>query len=54
VISDYRRYDLPPPRRGYQYYRDDSGDIVMAAVATGVIGLILGNAIGNGSSYRGY
>jgi Ni/Co efflux regulator RcnB len=48
VISDYRQYDLPPPRNGYRYYRDDSGDVIMAAVATGVIGLILGNALGGG------
>lgn len=46
-ISDYGRYNLPPPRRGYRYYRDDSGDIVMAAIGTGIIGLILGSQIGN-------
>jgi Ni/Co efflux regulator RcnB len=48
VISDYRAYDLPPPQRGYRYYRDNSGDIVMAAVATGIIGLIIGGALSNG------
>lgn len=46
VINDYRAYNLPPPRRGYRYYRDDNGDIVMAAIATGVIGLILGSQLG--------
>jgi Ni/Co efflux regulator RcnB len=45
VVSDYRAYNLPPPRRGYRYYRDDNGDIVMAAVATGIIGLIAGAAL---------
>lgn len=45
VISDYRRYNLPPPRQGYRYYRDNNGDVVMAAIATGVIGLILGGAL---------
>jgi Ni/Co efflux regulator RcnB len=45
-VNDWGRYDLPPPRRGYRYYRDDNGDIVMAAIATGVIGLILGSQIG--------
>ena len=44
-ISDWRAYDLPPPRPGYRYYRDRNGDIVMAAVATGVIGLIIGSAL---------
>ncbi len=44
-ISDYRTYNLPPPRSGYRYYRADNGDVVMAAIASGVIGLIIGNAI---------
>jgi len=44
-ISDYGRYGLPAPRRGYRYYRSDNGDIVMAAVASGVIGLIIGGAL---------
>lgn len=45
VISDYRAYRLPPPRPGYRYYRDDRGDIVMAAIASGAIGLIIGSAL---------
>jgi Ni/Co efflux regulator RcnB len=45
VIEDYRAYNLPPPRRGYRYYRDDNGDVVMAAIASGVIGLIIGGAL---------
>jgi Ni/Co efflux regulator RcnB len=45
VIRDYRSYRLPPPRYGYQYYRTDNGDIVMAAIASGIIGLIIGSAI---------
>jgi len=45
VISDYRAYRLPPPRPGYRYYRDDQGDIVMAAIASGAIGLIIGSAL---------
>jgi Ni/Co efflux regulator RcnB len=44
-IDDYRAYGLPAPRAGYRYYRDDNGDIVMAAIASGVIGLIVGNAL---------
>ncbi|MCW6528858.1 MULTISPECIES: RcnB family protein [Sphingomonas] len=46
-VNDWRRYNLPPPRPGYRYYRDDNGDIVMAAIASGVIGLILGSQMGN-------
>jgi Ni/Co efflux regulator RcnB len=44
-IRDYRAYRLPPPRYGYRYYRDDDGDIVMAAIASGIIGLIIGSSI---------
>jgi Ni/Co efflux regulator RcnB len=44
-IQDYRAYNLPPPRRGYRYYRTDNGDVVMAAIAGGVIGLVLGGAL---------
>lgn len=44
-VQDYRAYGLPAPRPGYRYYRDDNGDIVMAAIASGVIGLIIGNAL---------
>ncbi len=40
-INDYRSYGLPAPRPGYRYYRDSSGDIVMAAIATGIIASIL-------------
>jgi Ni/Co efflux regulator RcnB len=42
VIEDYRRYDLPDPRRGYHYVRID-GDIVLVAVATGIIAELLFN-----------
>jgi Ni/Co efflux regulator RcnB len=45
VIHDYRVYNLPPPRPGYRYYRDDNGDVVMAAITSGVIGLIIGGAL---------
>ena len=45
IISDYRSYNLPPPRHGYRYYRSDNGDVVMAAIASGMIGLIIGGAL---------
>ena len=53
VIDDYRVYRLPPPRPGYRYYRSDNGDVVMAAIASGVIGLIIGGAL-NDHNDRGY
>lgn len=40
-VTDYRAYGLPAPRRGYRYYRDSNGDIILAAVATGLIASIL-------------
>ncbi|HWQ86393.1 RcnB family protein [Brevundimonas sp.] len=36
-VDDYRRYGWRAPPRGYGYYRTDTGDIVVAAIATGVI-----------------
>jgi Ni/Co efflux regulator RcnB len=45
VISDYRAYNLAPPRHGYRYYRSDNGDVVMAAIASGLIGAIIGGAL---------
>lgn len=42
-VNDYQRYGYRQPPRGYGYYRTDSGDIVMAAIATGVIISLLSN-----------
>jgi Ni/Co efflux regulator RcnB len=53
-VSDWGRYRLSAPPRGYGYYRQDNGDFVLAALATGLIAsLISGNQYGNsyGSSY---
>jgi len=52
VITDYRAYHLPPPRPGYRYYRDDNGDVVMAAIATGIIGLIVAGALSDNDDRR--
>ncbi len=43
-ISDYDRYGLYAPPRGYHWVRDDdSGDAILASVATGaIIGLFVG------------
>ena len=44
-MTNYYDYGLPAPRRGYRYYRADNGDIVMVAIASGIIGLIIGGAL---------
>lgn len=44
VEVDYHSRNLPPPGKGQHYVRDDStGDIILAAIATGVIVSILAN-----------
>jgi Ni/Co efflux regulator RcnB len=54
VIDDYRSYNLGPPRPGYRYYRSDNGDVVMAAIASGLIGLVIGGALSdNNDHHRG-
>lgn len=45
IINDYHRYGLPAPRAGYRYYRDDNGNVIMAAIAGGIIGMIIGGAL---------
>jgi len=52
VISDYRAYRLPPPRAGYRYYRSDNGDVLMVAIASGLIGAVLAGAL-NDSNHDG-
>ncbi|GAB2584707.1 RcnB family protein [Dyella jejuensis] len=37
VVSDWRRYRLKPPPRGYHYIRSDNGDFLLAAITTGAI-----------------
>lgn len=53
-LNDYSYYGLPAPRSGYRYYRDDNGDVVMAAIASGVIGLIVGGLLSDNDQDRGY
>lgn len=43
IVNDYRRYGWAPPPRGYAYYRTDNGDVLMAALATGIIASIIAN-----------
>ena len=40
---DYRYYHLRQPPRGYHYVRDDRGDILLAAIATGIILSVIAN-----------
>jgi Ni/Co efflux regulator RcnB len=37
VIADYPRYRLYAPPRGYQWVRVDGGDLLLAAIATGLV-----------------
>ncbi len=41
VVVDYRHHHLRPPPRGYHYVRDDRGDIILVAIATGLIASVL-------------
>ena len=54
VVHDYGRYDLPPPRPGYRYYRSGNGDVVMAAIVGGVIGLVVVSALRDRGRHDGY
>jgi Ni/Co efflux regulator RcnB len=46
VIRDYRAYHLNAPPRGYEYVRVGN-DVVLTAVATGLISAIIANAFYN-------
>jgi Ni/Co efflux regulator RcnB len=37
VVNDYRGYGLRHPPRGHRWMRDDRGDFLLVAIATGVI-----------------
>jgi Ni/Co efflux regulator RcnB len=43
TVDDWRGRHLPPPRRGYHYVRDDNGNILLVAIATGLIASIIAN-----------
>jgi Ni/Co efflux regulator RcnB len=47
VITDYSRRGWRAPPPGYAYYRTDTGDVVLAAVATGIISAVIASAIYN-------
>ncbi|WP_305806214.1 RcnB family protein [Stenotrophomonas sp. YIM B06876] len=37
VVNDYGRYNMRRPPRGYHWIRDDRGNMLMVAIATGII-----------------
>ena len=37
VVNDYNRYDLRHPPRGHHWIRDDRGNYLLVAIATGII-----------------
>ncbi len=41
VVRDYRSYGLYEPPRGYHWRRDDRGDFIMVAIATGLIASVI-------------
>jgi Ni/Co efflux regulator RcnB len=43
-VADHRAYRLAPPPRGYEWRRSDTGELILAAVATGVILSVILNA----------
>lgn len=45
IVNDYRRYGWAPPPRGYAYYRADNGDVLMAALATGIIASVIAGGL---------
>ncbi|MET0181252.1 MAG: RcnB family protein [Caulobacterales bacterium] len=40
---DYRQQNLRPPPRGYHYVRDNDGDIILAAIVSGLIASVIIN-----------
>ena len=53
-IDNWQAYNLPPPRPGYAYYYDPSGDVVMAAIASGIIGMVIGGALASQDHDHGH
>lgn len=41
VVTDWRARRLREPPRGYEYVRSDNGDLLLIAVATGLIASII-------------
>ncbi len=41
VVNDYNHYHVRRPPRGYHWVRDDRGNLLMVAIATGIIADLL-------------
>ena len=41
VVNDYHRYHLRQPPRGHRWIRDDRGNYLLVAIATGIIADLL-------------
>ena len=41
VVNDYGHYHVRRPPRGYHWVRDDRGNLLMVAIATGIIADLL-------------
>ena len=41
VVNDYQRYHLRQPPRGHRWVRDDRGNYLLVAIATGIIADLL-------------
>ena len=44
VVSDYGRYGLATPARGYQYVRNGD-NVLLTAIASGLIGAVIGHVL---------
>ena len=53
VISDYGRYGLAHPGRGYQYVRNGD-NVLLTAIASGLIGAVIGHVLTKQSQSYGY
>jgi Ni/Co efflux regulator RcnB len=53
IVTDYDRYGLAPPPRGYQYYRSGN-NVLLTAIASGLIGAVIASVIGNNNRDNGY
>lgn len=52
VVTDYNRYGLSAPPRGYQYYRSGN-NILLTAIASGLIGAVIASVL-KGNTNSGY
>lgn len=53
-VRDWQTYRLSAPPRGYTYYRDDNGNVILAAIATGIIAFALADIFNNNNNNNRY